>query len=116
MKRILTILFCLVGIVPIIMADEREDLMDSYLLQANYAYLSGDLTEARTNYDNALKLYRDINKKSISRDTVYAQYMAALGRLCYQLEDYNSAISAASEAAKIYKRVYNSNHLLYVQQ
>lgn len=116
MKRILTILFCLVGIVPIIMADEREDLMDSYLLQANYAYLSGDLTEARTNYDNALKLYRDINKKSISRDTVYAQYMAALGRLCYQLEDYNSAISAASEAAKIYKTVYNSNHLLYVQQ
>lgn len=116
MKRILTILFCLVGIVPIIMADEREDLMDSYLLQANYAYLSGDLTEARTNYDYALKLYRDINKKSISRDTIYAQYMAALGRLCYQLEDYNAAISAASEAAKIYKTVYRSNHLLYVQQ
>ena len=115
MKRLLLFLFCLISITSTVMADEKEDLMEYYLLQANYAYLSGDFSEARDNYENAFQLYRDIHK-NISRDTVYAQYIAAFGRLCYLLEDYQAAISAASEAAKIYKTVHSANHLLYVQQ
>lgn len=115
MKRILISILCIISMTSVIMADEKEDLIDSYLLQANYSYLSGDISEARANYDNAIQLYRNIHN-NISRDTIYAQYVAALGRLCYMLKDYNAAISAASEAAKIYKTVYNPNHLRYAQQ
>lgn len=115
MKRILILILCIISIASTMVADEREDLMDSYLFQANYSFLSGDISEARANYDNAIQLYRNIHN-NISRDTIYAQYLAALGRLCYMLKDYNAAISAASEAAKIYKTVYNPNHLRYAQQ
>ena len=115
MKRLLLFLLCLISITSTVMADEKEDLMEYYLLQANYTYLSGDFSEARENYEKAFQLYRDIHK-NISRDTVYAQYMAAIGRLCYLLEDYQAAISAATEAAKIFKTVHGTNHLLYIQQ
>ena len=50
MKRLLLFFLCLISITSTVMADEKEDLMEYYLLQANYAYLSGDFSEAIDNY------------------------------------------------------------------
>ena len=109
MKCILVIFLSLVSMTTIVMADEKEDSLNYYVQRLTAAYESGDNHDACLSFKNALRLYKEL-AGDVSQDTVFASLEGEYGDLCFDLGDYESSLSALSEASEIYKTVAGEMH------
>ena len=72
---------------------------------------SGKVDKAATSYENALRLYKELNG-NVSQDTVYASTESTYANLRSLLGDYETAVRLFTEASNIYK-VYGTSNPRY---
>lgn len=111
MKRILTLFLCFVSIVPIIMADENEDLLWHYYQKVITAKQSGNKRTELLELMNYLRIYRNIHI-DVSQDTNYATLIIDYGLLCLETNNLSASNEALYEAFNIYKTVFGEDYSL----
>jgi len=76
----------------VVMADEKEDSLNYYFERYSIAEQAGDIQDACNSLKHTLHFYKDLSG-DVSLDTVYAFYGDVYARLCYQIDNYQTAVN-----------------------
>ena len=109
MKRLFVIILCIFGIASSVLADEMEDSLVFYYQQVATAQQTSDILAECDGYMNFLRIYKAL-AGDVSEDTLYASIEGAYANLCFQIEDYETAIRVGKERSSIYKRHGANSH------